>query len=61
MSQAQIKKAILKAAGASDAQVDIFDLTKTNDRVKLGRVEVDASNFTNSYDVLRNNKLPVIK
>ena len=37
MSQAQIKKALLKAAGASDAQINIFDLTKTNDRMKVGK------------------------
>jgi hypothetical protein len=35
MSQAQIKKALLKAAGASDKQVSIFDFTKTDDKFSM--------------------------
>jgi hypothetical protein len=36
MSQAQIKKALLKAAGANDKQVSIFDFTKTDDKFSMG-------------------------
>ena len=44
MSQAQIKKAILKAAGANDKQVDVFDFTKTDDKMVVGKEIVDVPN-----------------
>jgi len=50
MSQAQIKKAILKAAGANDKQVDVFDFTKTDDKMVVSRDIVDVPN---EFDIFK--------
>jgi len=50
MSQAQIKKAILKAAGAKDKQVDVFDFTKTNDKMIVGQNIIEVPN---EFDVFK--------
>lgn len=50
MSQAQIKKAILKAAGASDKQVDVFDFTKTDDKMIVGGNIIDVPN---EFDIFK--------
>jgi len=41
MSQAQIKKALLKAAGANDKQVSVFDFTKTESSFTVSGGEYD--------------------
>tara|TARA_R100000951_G_scaffold29155_1_gene25296 strand:+ start:655 stop:2373 length:1719 start_codon:yes stop_codon:yes gene_type:complete len=50
MSQAQIKKAILKAAGADDKQVNVFDFTKTDNEMIVGRNIVEVPN---EFDVFK--------
>ena len=50
MSQAQIKKAILKAAGASDKQVDVFNFTKTDDKMIVGSNIIDVPN---EFDIFK--------
>ncbi len=50
MSQAQIKKAILKAAGAKDKQVDVFDFTKTDDKMIVGSNIIDVPN---EFDIFK--------
>ena len=50
MSQAQIKKAILKAAGASDKQVDDFDFTKTDDKMIVG---TNIADVPNEFDIFK--------
>jgi copper chaperone CopZ len=50
MSQAQIKKAILKAAGANDKQVNVFDFTKTDDKMIVGSDIIDVPN---EFDIFK--------
>ena len=50
MSQAQIKKAILKAAGANDKQVDVFDFAKTDDKMIVSSNIIDVPN---EFDVFK--------
>jgi copper chaperone CopZ len=50
MSQAQIKKAILKAAGANDKQVNVFDFTKTDDKMIVGSNIIDVPN---EFDIFK--------
>ena len=50
MSQAQIKKAILKATGAKDKQVDVFDFTKTDDKMIVGSNIIDVPN---EFDIFK--------
>ena len=50
MSQAQIKKALLKAAGANDKQVNVFDFNKTDDKMIVSRNIIEVPN---EFDVLK--------
>ena len=50
MSRAQIKKAILKAAGANDKQVDVFDFAKTDDKMIVSSNIIDVPN---EFDVFK--------